>query len=82
MALFDIGEWDIRRAALAGKSGRLIRWVLKNYDMARIRMRELGSEGKNVTRYNLLFDFKGFLPTNVNSASMSTKQVAFTFVNL
>jgi hypothetical protein len=66
----DLGDWDLRAAALSGKTERLMRWVFKNWDEARIKVRELGLAGKNVTRWLMIVDLKNINAiTNVNLES-------------
>ncbi|XP_021966985.1 phosphatidylinositol/phosphatidylcholine transfer protein SFH2 isoform X2 [Folsomia candida] len=72
LLIFDIGEWDIRAAVVAGKADRMAKWMSKNYDLARMRTRELGKEGKNVTRFSLIYDMKGFSATSISAASKAT----------
>jgi hypothetical protein len=66
----EIGEWNIRKAALSGKMNRLIRWVWKNIDKAEIKVREMGAQGKNVSRFIIVGDLNYMSQaTNINFAS-------------
>jgi len=71
LVLYDLGSWDVRAAVLAGKRDRLVKWMFKNIDMARIRARDLGKQGKNVTRFDIIFDLKGFnLATHLTASAI------------
>lgn len=68
--MWELGDWDLRKAALAGKTDRIVRWTLKNWDAGRKRVRELELQNKNVTRWTMILDLKNINAiTNVNSAS-------------
>jgi hypothetical protein len=55
---WDLGDWDVRKAVVAGKLPRLIRYTMKMWDEARIKLNELAREGKNVTRWTMILDMK------------------------
>ena len=66
----DAGIWDIRKAALSGKSKKLVRWVLKLFDEARIKVREEQLKGNKVTRFIMLHNEDGAnVVTNVEPNS-------------
>jgi hypothetical protein len=56
----DFGDWDVRKAVIAGKLPRLIRYTMKMWDEARIKVNELAREGKNVTRWTMIIDLNNF----------------------
>jgi len=67
----DLGIWDIRKAVLSGKGKKLIRWAIKIFDEARIKVREEQLKGKKVTRYLPLVNLDGANSvTNVEPNSM------------
>jgi hypothetical protein len=71
LIVYELGDWDIRKAAVAGKMDRIVRWTIKNWDMARIKIRELELQGKNVTRWTMVLDLKNMnAVSNVNPASL------------
>ncbi|ODN02368.1 SEC14-like protein 2 [Orchesella cincta] len=57
-----MGEWNIRRAAVTGRMDRLIRWVHKFFEDGAKRVRNLQSNGKNVTQFTILLNLEGFSP--------------------
>jgi hypothetical protein len=71
LVIWELGDWDLRKAALAGKMDRVVRWTLKNWDMGMVKVRELQHQGKNITRWTMVLDLKNINPvTNVNPASL------------
>jgi len=70
LIVWELGDFDLRKAALAGKTDRVIRWTFRNWDAGRRAVRDLELQNKNVTRWTMVLDLKNInAVTNVNSAS-------------
>ncbi|XP_021964345.2 SEC14-like protein 2 isoform X1 [Folsomia candida] len=50
------GEWDMRRAALAGQSEKMRRYIDKCFEEASTVLRNMQARGSNATRANLILD--------------------------
>jgi len=71
LIVWELGDWDLRKAALAGKTDRVLRWTYKNWDYGRVRVRELELQNKNITRWTMIIDLKNCNAiTNVNPSSL------------
>jgi len=55
-----IGFWDARKAVISGKGQRIERFVYKMLVEAESKIRQKQKEGKEVTRFVILLDLKGF----------------------
>ncbi|OXA42272.1 hypothetical protein Fcan01_22979 [Folsomia candida] len=51
-----VGEWDMRRAAIAGQSDKLRRYIDKCFEEMSIMLRNMQADGANATRINLILD--------------------------
>ncbi|OXA39451.1 SEC14-like protein 2 [Folsomia candida] len=49
-----VAEWDLRLAAISGKTDRLILYMSKTFNDAWLKVRELQNVGKNVTRFQTI----------------------------
>lgn len=54
-----IGDWDLRRIVIAGKSKRFVRYVQKILEEGTGFLRWGQEEGFNMTQATILFDLKG-----------------------
>jgi hypothetical protein len=54
----DFGAWDIRRAAVSGKTDRLARKINKHMDAVHRKVYELLGQGKNITRWVFIGNMK------------------------
>lgn len=67
----DVGAFDLRKAVLAGKGKRVVKWFFKNLDEAREKVRQEVLKGRNITRFNYFVNVQGAsLATNVNSQGL------------
>jgi hypothetical protein len=64
-----LGEWDVRKAVVAGKLPRLIRYTNKMWDEARKAIWNEYSQGKNVTRWTMIMDM-----SKINAAQQVNPQ--------
>lgn len=78
-----MGMFDLRKAVLAGKEKRVLRWVVKNVDEARERVRQEVLKGRNITRFTVIENVKGAsLITNVNTQGLPIfAEISTTYVS-
>ncbi|XP_035705333.1 SEC14-like protein 4 isoform X2 [Folsomia candida] len=66
-----LGDWDFRKAALAGKMDKMILYASKMFNDAWLKVRDLQQSGQNVTRYVIVIDVgKINIRQHINPASM------------
>jgi len=56
----DAGEWDVRRGLISGLHAKGERFVYQQIEKACFKIREKQGKGENVTRFQAIFDLKGF----------------------
>jgi len=56
----DSQTWDVRSAVLSGRRDQLIRWMIKMMEDATKKVRQFEDEGKNVTRWAMIYDLGYF----------------------
>ncbi|XP_035715534.1 uncharacterized protein LOC110859642 isoform X2 [Folsomia candida] len=56
VAVLFVGEWDMRRAALAGQSDKMRRFIDKCFEEVTTVLRNMQAHGSNATRPNLILD--------------------------
>jgi hypothetical protein len=57
---FSFGDWDIRRAAISGQTERLVLYWAKIMEELMGKVRQLQTEGYNVTQCNYIVDIKDY----------------------
>lgn len=55
-----IGDWDIRRAVIAGKGDKLMRYFDKVFEEASTMIRLMQADGQNATQLIVIFDVSSF----------------------
>ncbi|OXA51620.1 SEC14-like protein 2 [Folsomia candida] len=73
----DAGEWDVRRGIVTGQQGKGERFVYREIERACQKVREKQGRGENVTRFQAIFDLKGF-----NLAQHGCIQCVSMYVNI
>lgn len=51
-----VGEWDMRRAVLAGQSDKMRRFMVKCFEEVTTVLRNMQARGSNATRVNIILD--------------------------
>ncbi|CAL8109877.1 unnamed protein product [Orchesella dallaii] len=74
------GEWDLRKAAVTGRTDRLIRWIYKYFEDATKLVRKYQADGKNVTQFTLIMDADGF--STISHACPLCMRVYFAISNI
>jgi hypothetical protein len=55
-----IGDWDIRKAALAGKIPRLIKYIDTLVEEVTVLIRKSQDMGQNITQFSLIMDLNNY----------------------
>jgi len=70
LIIWELGDFDLRKYSIAGKTDRIVRWTFKNWDHAFQKVREASNAGRNATRWTMILDLSNINAiTNVNPAS-------------
>jgi len=72
-------EWDVRKGVLSGKLQRLMRWMAYAQEAAVRRVRELQTQGKNITQWNFIINMNNF--NLVQHACVQCLPIYTTFVS-
>jgi hypothetical protein len=54
----ELDEWDLRQATLTGQFDKMYRWFCKNRDLVHKQIYEAQVQGKNVTRWVYMVNFR------------------------
>jgi len=55
-----LGDWDIRKAAIVGKTQRLMKYIDKLVEEVNVLIRKSQEKGHNVTQFTLIMDLNNY----------------------